>query len=235
MAYRNVRVSAPGPFPHSPPFGLGALPSPPPGSLGWVPGPVQIDGIPRSVSAPMPNPATFRRIAVPSGTMGTLATLQIIADLAREAASDPFFIQEARGIVRGNGSKNYERDAQSIMNYGKQNVDYRPDPIGDMLDYICSPGWVLFVDGQEDCDSLAGTIAGLDLAAGLGAAVKAVRLDPANPDQFSHVYALAGVKDDRGNVRWLAQDTVPRVARLGWEPSPQEQVGPANMLVIAYP
>lgn len=210
--------------------------APPPGSLLWTPPVVSLQGIPNPVSAPRPNPATFRRVKIPKGSRGTTATLKIMADLAREAASDPYFIMEARSIVRGNGSKNYEQDARSIMDYVKRSVDYRPDPIADgMVDWVQSPGWTLWVDGQGDCDDTTTLVAGLNMAAGLGAMEKAVRLNPQDPSSFSHVYALAGFRDPRsGQVVWLAQDTVPDPV-LGWEPGPEEQVGPPNTELVSWP
>ena len=208
----------------------------PPGSLLWTPPAVSLQGIPNPVSAPRPNPATFRRVKIPKGSRGTTATLKIMADLAREAASDPYFIMEARGIVRGNGSKNYEQDARSIMDFVKTRIDYRPDPQADgMVDWVQSPGWTLYVDGQGDCDDSSTLLAALDLAAGLGASFRAVRLNRADPSSFSHVYTMAGWRDSRtGRVVWAAQDTVPDPV-LGWEPPAEEQVGPPNDELVGWP
>lgn len=215
----------------TPPFGLSNVP----GSLGWVPEKVKIDGIPNPVSGIAPNPDTFRRVPVPAGSRGTPETMALMRELAIEAAGDPFFIQHARGVVRGLGSKNYEEALARILDYVKTRVDYLPDPINEQdIDWLQSPGWTLFVEGQGDCDDLSMLIAALDLGVGLGAAYRALPLNKADPTQESHVYPLGGIRTSEG-VIWLAQDAVPSVAELGWEPPQSEWAGRPYDVVVAVP
>jgi hypothetical protein len=195
---------------------------------------VQLEGFPSPVQVPFPSPAIFRRVEIPAGTRGTIATLEIVADLAKEAVDDPYFVEEARAVVRDCGSKNYECDANAILEFVKTRTDYRPDPIGQAVDYISSPAWVLYVSGVEDCESLDGLILALNMAAGHGAMIRGYQLEPDRPGEFTHVVPFMGIREGAG-VRWIAQDPVPTPARVGWEPPESEWLAPPVDLILAMP
>jgi hypothetical protein len=194
---------------------------------------VKIDGIPSPVSAPAPDRSTWRRVPIPPGVKGTKAELEIIAALAREAVTDPFFVEEARSIVRGVRGRDYQGEAAAILGYVREMTDYRHDPIGvDEVDRISSPGYLLFVDPQGDCDDMVALVCALNLGVGHGCMIRAVRLDP-NREDFSHVYALAGIPGP-GGPTWLGQDAVTSFP-LGWEPPREDWVGESLDLVVAFP
>lgn len=192
---------------------------------------MRLTGIPYDVHAPEPDVSTFRRVQIPEGARGTRETLQEMARLAAEAARDPYFVQEARGIVRGLPPRDQVAEADAILQWVKHGVDYRGDPYE--MDWVQSPGWTLYVEGQADCDDGSTLICALDLAIGLGCVLRAARLDSAQPDEFSHVWSLAGVRDG-GRALWLAQDFVPTPAVLGQEP-PGPWIGEAMDFVVAMP
>jgi hypothetical protein len=205
-----------------------------PGSLAWTPPTVNIPGV-GFVSAPAPNPQTYKRVPVPDGPGGTLATMQTVGALALEAAADPQVVAEARSIVRACPPRADACALSAILDYVKTRCDYRSDPIaedasGTELDHISSPGYLLFVDGGEDCESLMGLVAALVLAAGVaGIMFRAVALDPARPTQMSHVYAMALLKDGRQ----LAMDPVPPDAKLGDQPPQNIWLAPPIDYVVA--
>lgn len=208
-------------------------PSPPglrglgrPAALGEDPPAVRVEGIPQLVSGPRPDPATFRRVHIPDGKRGTTATLRVMGELATEGAQDPYFIAYARGIVRECPGKDWRCELGAILAFDKRWVTYRGDSA--VCEWVSSPGYVLFVDGAEDCDGLATLIASQVMSIGYGAKVRAVALNPRNPSEYSHVYAMAEVP----GVGWVAMDPVPTVARLGWEPPKEQWVMEPNDLVV---
>jgi hypothetical protein len=222
--------------------GLGAVP----GTLDYYPPAVSIPGIPNPVQAPMPNPATFQKIPIDLGPDGTMQTLQAAGNLALQNASDPFFIDEARSIVRPCAGRDYRCYAQSIFDYvlgrdeqaqGVPRVVYREQPIATdengvpLFNMVASPGALLFLYGGGLCLDLSTLISSLDLANGLGAAMRAVWLAPRAPtDEASHVYPIALTKDGD-----FAQDVVPPDALLGQEPPSSIWTRPPIDYVIALP
>jgi len=195
----------------------------PPGSLLWTPPLVKINGIPSPISAPAPNPATWRRIPIASGSLGTSDTLRAMAGLAIEAVTDPWFVNEARSVVRGIPSKDYKQEADAMLQFAKEQVDYREDPIAPgLVNWIPSPGYLLGVDNQTNCAGLTVLLCALDLAIGKMCLERAVAVDPDFPGIYSHVFPVVYI----GGVPY-AQDAVPTPARLGWEPPESEWTAPA--------
>lgn len=196
-------------------------------AIGEEPRTAQIQGIARPVSGPAPNPETFKRVRISDGKRGTDETLAVMSDLAVEASQDPYFVAFARGVVRECGSRDHACEAEAILRWVKENVRYRSDAL--YMEYVSSPGWIAFVDGQEDCDGMATLIAAMALAVGLRAKFRAVALNRANPTEFTHVFPMIEVPG-RG---WLAADAVPPRAVLGWEPPREMWVMPANDLLVS--
>lgn len=149
MAYREV--AAPSAVQLLPPAPLAALGvSPFTGyGLGSMPPLVSIPGIPFPVSRPTPDPATFTRFLIPSGERGTTATLQKMAAQVILNSQDPYFVMDARGVVRDLPSKAYYDEADAVMQWAKEMIDYRHDP--SLMEWCMSPGWLLYMDGQGDC------------------------------------------------------------------------------------
>lgn len=176
-------------------------------------------------------------VTIPSGEAGTLATLKVMAELARAQIRDPATAAEfghwARAIVRDVPSKDYEGEAAAIFGFVREHVRYRLDPRG--LERVQWPYWTLLVDGAGDCDDMATLIAALSLATGHGAMLRAVKVDASRPDAYSHVYALIGIDEPGRGPRWLAADATQRQAFLGWEPPTSRQYGPPLDVVVAPP
>lgn len=237
MAYHEVNDYPPG-APDSPISPI--TPAPRPflgGILGalrdvFSPRGVKIAGIPEPIAPPDPDRRLWsQKIKIPWGEFGTTATLRRMGDLAVEAVTDPYFLARARAIVRGIPSKAYEAEADKILQFAKEMVDYREDPLAPgLVNYVLSPGFCWFVEGQGNCATLSTLIAAIDLADGKPVKLRAVKCDPNYPTQYSHVYPLVLI-----HGKWLAQDAVPEEAQLGWEPPVEEWLGPANDLEIVVP
>lgn len=211
MGYRERRLEEP----YARALG-DVVPDAVPGSLVWVPPMVQIQGIVQPVSAPAPNAATYRVVPVPAGPDGTYRTLELMGELAREFAADPYSIMETRDVVRDCGSKDYLCEIQSILSFVKQTVTYREGSLA-LLQWLQSPGFTWHVEGQGACADMAAQVAGMTLVDGKRSAFRAVAVDPNTPDAYSHVYSRALV-----NGSWYALDAV-GPGQVGWEPPESDQ------------
>lgn len=152
---------------------------------------------------------------IPDGYHGTAATIKEMQKLARAASIDPKFVSWCRSIVADLPPKDYYGEAKRIYDVVKKHVRYVLDPRG--MEMVQDPRHVIFVEGQEDCDGHATTIAAIALALGHGAAFKTVAVDPDRPDEFSHVYPLIGIQKGMGE-EWIAADTTQKSGYFGWEP-----------------
>jgi hypothetical protein len=196
-------------------------------AIGDEPRTAVIQGISQPVSGPTPNPATFRRMRISPGSRGTNETLEKMAELAVEGSTDPWFVAFARGEVRECGSRDHLCEAAALLRWVKGHVPYRHDP--QFMEWIQSPGWTAFVEGQGDCDDFAILIAAMALSVGLQAKFRAVALNKQNPTEYTHVYPMIEVP----GKGWLAADAVPPTAKLGWEPPKEMWVMEPNDLVVS--
>lgn len=163
---------------------------------------VSIPGIPNAVSAPSPDSSTYRKIRIPTQAAGTWATLKAMGDLAVEGSQDAHFVAFVRGIIRDCGARDAKCIMSTIFDFVRENCPYRNDPT--FMEFVQSPGWTLFVDGQADCDDQSTLIAAMALTTGAfsGVAFRATYLETA--DEASHVYSM--VRPPNGD--WTAMDTV---------------------------
>ena len=178
--------------------GIGA-----PLALGELPEVVSIPGVPQPVSAPAPDPSTFRVVGIPLGQRGTEATLQAVGDLAWEAARDPFFVQFSQGVTRACAARDYDCIRSSIYDFVVQNVKYAND--SSAVEQVQSPGWLMFVSGQGDCDCTSALICAMLISNGLEASLRAVWLDPNNPTEATHVFPMGKHSNEDA---WVPMDTV---------------------------
>jgi hypothetical protein len=164
-----------------------------------------------------------QRVTIGRGVRGTKESLEIAARLAAGALLDPRFALFARRKLitePGTDPRDVRRVFQNIFDYVKANVGYQPDPLvftdpatGESVsDYIQSPHWTLLIEGLGDCLAHATLAGSLAAALGHGFGFKTLKMDPAEPDRFSHVYAVLGYRDpSSGSPIWLPADTtVPR-------------------------
>lgn len=217
-----------------------------PGALDWTPPTVSIPGIPNPISGPAPDPSTMmvKKIPIATGPEGTLQTLQVAGNMAIQAASDPFFADEARSVVRPCAGRDYSCYARAVFDYmlgrdeaagGVPRLVYREQPIaadadGNMMfNMLQSPGQIMFVTGGGLCLDIGTAICAYDLASGMGCAMKAVFLD-ASKSEASHVFPVAITRD--GN---FAQDVVPVPAVFNTEPPTSLYTRDPIFYVVARP
>ena len=196
---------------------------------------VKIHGIPRATGRSPVNPDICYLIKIPVGARGTTETLEKMAGMIIEASQDAGFVQEARACVRECPPRNPRCEGQAIYDWTKDDVViYRNDPT--FMEYIQSPGFTLFVDGQEDCDGSSSFVGACDTSIGRACRLAAYGLDPekAKDKEYSHVLCELGIREPNGGVLWLGQDTVAGRG-FGWRPPEREWLLEPNYLVVASP
>lgn len=157
-----------------------------------------------------------RLFRIPDDERGTVATLEWMAKLAREAASDPEFISWARAIVRDIGSKDYESELRRLLDYVKENVKYQLDPAD--VEWVSDPRHTLLVSGAEDCDGISALLVALALALGFGGGFVTYKADPRRSSEWSHVASFLAFR--KGGKVWCGvADGTQKESVLGWEPS----------------
>jgi transglutaminase-like putative cysteine protease len=170
----------------------------------------------------------IKYIKIPHGEEGTRATLKIMKELVLSpwGHRNPEVVWLARAIaedVSPGPTKDYRAQADALLQFMKQNVDYRLDPSG--LEYVPTPWYTLLVSGKEDCDGHSTAIAALAMALGMRAGFRTVRGDPSRPDQWSHVYAVIGIPVKGGKTNWLTADSTQKESFLGWDPPEAAALG----------
>lgn len=144
----------------------------------------------------------------------TEATVAEMTRLATEGGHHPGIVALAAMITRDLPSHAHVAEADAIFRAVKAHLRYAYDPRGQ--ERLQHPVFSFFTEGQGDCDDHAILVSALAIAAGHGAAFRAVVADPES-DEFSHVYAMIGLRTAQGEV-WYAADTC-FGDRLGWEPT----------------
>lgn len=152
---------------------------------------------------------------IPEGFKGTEVTIKEMKRLAKLASIDPKFVMWVRSTVANIPAKNYYQEANRIYDTVKKHVRYILDSRG--MEYVQDPRWVVFVDGQGDCDCQSTLVAAMALSLGHEAAFKTIAADPNFPNEFSHVYPLIGIQKGAG-TEWWAADTTQKSGHFGWEP-----------------
>lgn len=173
-------------------------------------------------AAPVSFGPPVKYVEIPNGEQGTVVTLKIMKRLVLSpwGHRNPDVVRLAQKIVDHVPAKDYRGQAQALFDFmsisGQQGVVYRLDPAG--LEEVASPWYTLFVSGHGDCDDAAVSMAALAMALGHRAAFRTVKGDKDRQDQWSHVYAVIGVKEPGKPLEWLSADTTQEEAHLGWDP-----------------
>lgn len=168
---------------------------------------------------------------IPNGEDGTIATLQKMADavLGPEGAHNRDVRLLAQKIVEGVPNKDYTAEAGAIFAFMRKEVRYTLDPRG--LEWIQTPWWTLLVMGQGDCDDHATATCALATALGHGCGFRTVKGDRSRPNEWSHVYAVIGIRQN-GKELWLPADSTEKYARLGADPPGAENVPMRTWVVV---
>lgn len=168
---------------------------------------------------------------IPDGPGGTVKTLELMRDavLGPEGAHNRDVRLLAQQIVSDVGNKDYEGEARAIFDFMRANVRYTLDPRG--LEWVQSPWWTLLVIGQGDCDDHATATCALATSLGHGCGFRTVKGDRSRADEWSHVYAVIGIRKN-GQELWLPADSTEKHARLGSDPPGAESVEMKTWVVV---
>lgn len=154
-------------------------------------------------------PACATYFEIPAGEPGTVATLEVMAELAHEGARDRLLKQAARHIVGYTTGSPLGR-ARAIRAFLARHVRFYPDPFE--LELVSAPRLQLehirtdgYVTG--DCDDIATLGAALGLASGLPARFVVLAFDPSGP--WEHVYTELRTPDG-----WAELDTSREMQRV---------------------
>jgi len=173
----------------------------------------------------------FELREIPTGMAGTRATIEPMGKLALEGSRNPEIVDLARAITRHLPNKDYKGEVQALYWWVRDNVRYVQDP--RTTEWVTDPYTTIFVTGVGDCDDHATVMAALGLALGHGAGFRTVAADPVRPEEFSHVYAMIGIRE-RNEGFWVSVDTTTREAFPGWDP-PESRVFAIKDWVVAPP
>lgn len=189
------------------------------------------------MSSSFSNPSV-QLLGIAEGERGTVQTLEMMRKAAldklprvsrHEGAHMPEVRFLAQRIVSEVQSKDYVGEAKAIYDFMRRHVRYTLDPRG--LEWVQTPWWTLLVIGQGDCDDHATAIAALAVSLGHGAGFRTVKGDLRRPDEWSHVYAIMGVRQG-GQALWIPMDTTERNGRFGRDPQGAEQLPKKDWIVV---
>lgn len=173
-------------------------------------------------------------VNIPTGERGTRATLEKMREavLGPEGAHNPELRILAQKIIADVPSKDYTGEARAIhdfMHINNGNFRYTLDPRG--LEWVQTPWYTTLVLGQGDCDDAATATCALATSLGHGCAFRTVKGDRDRPDEWSHVYAVIGVRKN-GKVLWLPSDATEHNARFGKDPPGAEKLETKTWVVV---
>ena len=171
------------------------------------------------VQAPPPAPVSSlpairsRRVRLPEGDAGTIKTIGYMERLAmgREGARSPNIRALALHIVRGVANRDYPAQIRAIYEWVRQYIAFR----GEHAETLQSPELTVRL-AAGDCDCQATLLAALLGSIGFKTRFVTVAGDPAEPDEFSHVYLEV---KDRQSGQWVPLDTTEQNAVPGWAPT----------------
>jgi transglutaminase-like putative cysteine protease len=139
--------------------------------------------------------------AIPSGSLGTRATLREMAKLVRQYRKTIPIRELALGLLRNvPGHKNFKGQVQSLRDYVHEYIQYVRDVNG--VETLQTPTKTLEY-GQGDCDDQATLLASLLESVGFRTRFVAIKVDATGP--FCHVYTE--VSFGRG---WMPVETTER-------------------------
>lgn len=167
---------------------------------------------------------------IPAGAAGTEATIAAMQQLAKQGSVHPEVIDLARQIVKHVPSKDYKGEAKALFKWVKRFVKYRMDP--RTMETVQHPYETALVQGAGDCDDHATLLVALALALGHGGSFRTVKADPDRPDEYSHVYAVIGIREG-ASATWYPADTTVASSSFGWEPPSPPVIEYRDWLVVS--
>ena len=160
----------------------------------------------------------IRRLLVPKGRAGTLASAVLIGRLICDGAKDFVVRQTAIQIFRACGVPAKDRlgEVRALFEFVRRHVRYTRDIYRVELLHTARRMLQL---GAGDCDDMTILLGALVKSVGHPVRIVLTGPDPRRPDLFSHIYLEARYHD-----QWIPLDaTMPY--EMGWSPrTPVRQV-----------
>lgn len=158
-------------------------------------------------------PIRAQHIPLPAGDAGVALTIgHMMRDiLGPEGAMHPTVRQWALAATRDCPDRDDRSQASAIYRAVKHNIRFR----GEYSETVQTPLVTLQLQAG-DCDDHATLIAALLRSIGIPARLETVSTD--STQEFTHVFALAGMRHAGRIVAWLPMDTTVSGAFPGWRP-----------------
>lgn len=178
-----------------------------------------------------PLPQDHVRIEIPGSNSGTAATIGHMQRLVSDSkgrwkmrqgvdnGKRDFKLRTLVGsLIQSCGHKDYECYARKCYDFCATKIKYAYDPVN--VELIEAPERIL-ESKIADCDSICVLLASMCENIGLPCKFVTIKADPANPNEFSHVYTMVGIPQKNGKPRkWIAMDPTMPQKGFGWEPPP---------------
>lgn len=158
-------------------------------------------------------PSQMRRYPLRDGDSGIARTVRMMRGFVEgsEGASHPLVRQTAVNIVRGIDSHNKQGQITAVLDWVKQNIDFR----GEYNETLQTPVVTLQL-GAGDCDDHSQLIVALLKTLGFKGRFCTVAADAEDPTQFTHVYAEV---QDPDSGQWVPLDSTVAQSYPGWRPA----------------
>lgn len=153
------------------------------------------------------------RVPLLNGEPGTAQTIALMRQLIDDALADAQFVRHAIDIVRSVQAFDDLGELEALYNWVKRNIRFVKDPVTKEKLY---PPQELLKIRAGDCDDIAMLLGALAMAVGYQARLITVSAEPANPQEFSHVYVEAEAPP--GSGQWIPLDAARFSSVFGVEP-----------------
>ena len=153
--------------------------------------------------------------AIPDGKAGTLATLKIMRQIAREYKTSLPVRNLALSLTQKLPQKDWTAEAKAIQEFARDKIRYVKDVVG--VETVQTP-LVTLENKAGDCDDKSVLIASLLMSIGHPARFVAIGK---TPDSFVHVFP-----ETRIGTKWVSLESTEPVS-IGWQPTGY----PARMIV----
>lgn len=164
--------------------------------------------LPKAPDAARPR-TVARTIGIPDGKAGTIVTLRIMRQLARDAVRDPAqtIRTTALKLLAGLPPRQWGPEVERLHSFVRDEIRYVRDPVN--IELVATPAKTLELRAG-DCDDKATLLAALLEASGHPARFLAVGL---NGGPLSHVLTQTKI-----GPQWISLETIIQKP-MGWNPS----------------
>lgn len=145
--------------------------------------------------------------AIPEGAAGIRATLNIMAQLARQYRVNPAIRYQAEAIIGDVPGKDYFGEAAAVQAWVRDSIRYTQDVNG--IETLKTPD-VTLETGQGDCDDKS--LLAAALLESIGHPARFVAIASARPSEYDHVFVETKIGE-----HWYGVETTEPVS-FPWAP-----------------